>query len=224
MNRREFIETGAVLAASAVLAANVAAPGVASAQAQDMPLPPPRTTGGKPLMDALMERRSTRRFAPKALEPQVLSDLLWAAFGINRPDGSNKRTAPSWKNRQEMAVYAALPTGLFRYDASRHALAPVSGKDLRALTGKQDFVATAPLNLIYVVDFAKMSEASPEERMFVAGCDSGSIFQNVYLACASLGLVTVVRANADKSALAKEMNLGTDQMVTLAQTVGYPAA
>ncbi|MFP5223756.1 MAG: nitroreductase family protein [Acidobacteriota bacterium] len=223
MNRREFIETGAVLAASAVLAAGVASPGLASAQAQDMALPPPRTTGGKPLMEALMERRSTRRFSSRLLEPQVLSNLLWAAFGINRSDGSGKRTAPSWKNRQEMTVYAALPGGLYRYDAMGHALAVVSAKDVRALTGRQDFVATAPLNLIYVVDFSKMSDAAPEEKLLVAGYDSGSIFQNVYLACASLGLATVVRANGDKSALAKEMNLGADQMVTLAQTVGYPA-
>jgi nitroreductase len=223
MNRREFIEAGAVvLAASAVLTASTVSPGMAAPQSQDLALPQPQTSGGKPLMEALMERHSTRSFSPKPLEPQVLSNLLWAAWGINRTDDSGKRTAPSWKNRQETTVFAALPEGLYRYVPKGHSLAQVVAKDLRPLTGKQDFVATAPLNLIYVLDMSKMSEATPEERLLYGGADSGSIFQNVYLFCASQGLATVVRASIDKPALAKEMGLGADQMITLSQTVGYP--
>jgi nitroreductase len=214
MDRRTF------LASTMVVAASTAFPGVASTKSQDITLPPPQTSGGKPLMEVLKARCSTRAYSPKPLEPQVLSDLLWAAWGQSRPDG--KRTAPSWKNRQEISVYAILAEGLYRYDAKSHSLKLMSEKNLRPLAGKQDFAATAPLNLVYVLDTAKMSEAPPEERLLYGGCDSGSIFQNVYLYCASQGLVTVVRANVDKPALAKEMGLGADQLITVTQSVGYP--
>ena len=226
MNRREFMEAGAVMAATAVLAGSVMAPGVAQATtpAKDTALPKPATSGGMTLTQALMERRSTRAFSPKPLSQQVLSDLLWAAWGVNRDDVTGKRTAPSWKNRQETTVYAALKEGLYRYEAKGHSLAQVSAKDLRPMCGKQDFVATAPLNLVYVVDFSKMADITPEERLLYGGADSGSIYQNVYLTCAAQGLVTVIRANIDKPALAKEMGLGADHLITLSQTVGYPKA
>jgi nitroreductase len=214
MDRRTF------LASTMVVAASAAFPGMATAQSKDIVLPHPQTSGGMPLMEALKERHSTRTFEPKPLEPQVLSNLLWAAWGQNRADG--KRTAPSCRNWQETSVYAALPEGLYLYDAAAHALKLIKAKDLRAMTGKQDFPATAPLDLIYVVDFAKMPNMSTEERLLYGGADSGSIFQNVYLSCAAQGLVTVVRANVDKPALAKEMGLGSEQMITLSQTVGYP--
>ncbi|HUL53361.1 MAG TPA: SagB/ThcOx family dehydrogenase, partial [Opitutaceae bacterium] len=123
-----------------------------AAVAQELPtvdLPPPVMEGGKPLMQALRERVSQREFAPDPLAPQVLSNLLWAAWGISRPD-SGKRTAPSAMNRQETDVYVALPAGLYRYEAKGHRLIPVVAGDLRAQTGSQPFVATAALNLIYV--------------------------------------------------------------------------
>ena len=184
-------------------------------------LPPPRTDGGRPLMQALKDRQSTRSFAPREIPLQVLSDLLWAAGGINRPD-SGRRTAPSAHNWQEIDIYAVAADGVFVYRAKDHSLSTLLSEDLRALAGTQDFVRQAPLNLIYVADFAKMSEGSEEEKMFYAAADTGFMAQNVYLYCASEGLVTVVRASVDKPAAAKKLGLAPTQRITLAQTVGYP--
>ncbi|MDZ7634462.1 MAG: nitroreductase family protein [Bacteroidales bacterium] len=122
--------------------------------AQDIALPVPAKSGGKPLMDALNERQSARSFADTDLSLQQLSDLLWAAWGINRP-ADGKRTAPSSHNRQEMDVYVVLKTGLFLYDAGGNLLKQIHNRDIRALTGTQDFPATAPVNLVYVADLAK---------------------------------------------------------------------
>lgn len=194
------------------------APALAPA-AEPIVLPKPHTTGGKPLMEALALRKSTREYGPEKLSPQVLSDLLWAAFGINRADG--RRTAPSANNRQEMEIYAAMADGLYLYNAKDHRLEPVVSEDLRVLTGTQDYVGTAPLNLVYVADLSKLS--GPENAMLInAGTSTGLISQNVYLFCASEGLVTVVRASIDKPALAKAMRLRDNQRITLSQTVGYP--
>lgn len=186
-------------------------------------LPPPETAGGLPLMQALKARHSAREFAARALPPQLLSNLLWAANGVNRPD-SGKRTAPSARDWREIDVYVATADGTYRYDAPGHALARVASGDLRALTGVQDFVATAPLNLVYVADLARVSEEDDAERRarFVAA-DAGFIAQNVYLFCASAGLATVVRGLVDGTALAKALGLGRHQQVILAQSVGYPA-
>lgn len=215
MDRRTF------LTASMVVAAGAAVPGVGLAAPQEMTLPKPETSGGKPLMVSLMNRRSERAFAPDPLPAQVLSNLLWAAWGVNRPE-AGKHTAPSCRNWQEIDVYAVLKEGAFLYDAKRHVLVKTADKDLRPLTGKQEFVAGAPLNLVYVVDFAKMKGESEDLHKFFAGTDTGFISQNVYLFCASEGLATVVRANLDKPALAKALGLRPDQWITLAQTVGSP--
>ncbi len=186
------------------------------------PLPKPRTVGGKPLMKALKLRRSSRSFSAKKLPRQTLSDLLWAAFGVNRPD-SGGRTAPSARNWQEIDVYVAAADGLWLLDAKAHALKPVLGKDLRAATGTQGFVADAPVNLVYVADYSRMPKDLPaEKKLFYSAADTGFISQNVYLFCAGEGLGTVVRALIDKPALAKAMRLRPDQKITLAQTVGYP--
>lgn len=150
-----------------------------------------------------------------------MSDLLWAAWGINRTD-SGKRTAPSAMNWQEVDVYVSTADGLFLYDAKEHTLIPVLAKDLRALTGKQEFVKDAPVNLVFVADFSKMGDAPDENKMITAHADAGFIGQNVYLYCASAGLATVVRGLIDKPALEKAMGLRPDQKVILAQTVGYP--
>jgi len=152
---------------------------------------------------------------------QVLSNLLWAAFGINRPD-SGKRTAPSAVNWQEIDVYVAIAEGLYLYDAESHGLNLVLEGDIRAETGKQDFVKDAPVNLVYVADFSKMGMANEEDKVFYSAADTGFIGQNVYLFCASEGLATVVRGWIDKPALAKTMKLKPDQRVMLSQTVGYP--
>ncbi|HMD83932.1 MAG TPA: SagB/ThcOx family dehydrogenase [Terriglobia bacterium] len=184
-------------------------------------LPAPQTDGGKPLMQALKDRHSTREFSSEKLPPQVLANLLWAAFGINRPD-TGKRTAPSAMNWQEIDVYVALPEGLYVYDAKGNKLDPMLAEDVRAAAGVQPFVKDAPLNLVYVADFAKTGKSSPEDRNFYSGADVGFIAQNVYLFCASEGLAAVVRGSVDRVALAKLMKLRPDQKILLAQTVGYP--
>jgi nitroreductase len=152
----------------------------------------------------------------------VLSDLLWAAFGINRPSGD--RTAPYWRHVMVIDVYAALADGVWLYDPQQHGLDQRLEADIRSQTGTQDFVATAPLNLIYVAHGERMQDISAEDRRLYASVDSGFIGQNVYLFCASEGLATVFRASVDHQKLATTMHLGEGQFVTFAQTVGYPRA
>jgi nitroreductase len=181
----------------------------------------PQTESGKPLMQALKERKSSREFSSKELPLQVISDMLWVANGINRPD-SDHRTAPSAMNMQEIDIYVAKADGLYLFDAKANTLIPVVGEDVRALTGKQPFVKDAPVNLIYVADLSKMNRTSGSDTDFYAAADTGFISENVYLYCASAGLATVVRGLVDKPALAKAMKLRPDQRIILAQTVGYP--
>jgi SagB-type dehydrogenase family enzyme len=192
-----------------------------AADVEDITLPAPRMTGGKPLMEALKERASSRAFSPKKLPPQVLSDLLWAAFGINRP-GSGKRTAPSAVNWQEVEIYAVMEDGAYLYDARANLLQAVAKGDLRKLAGTQGFVARAPLNLVYVADTARMRGASAENQALYSAADTGFISQNVYLFCASEGLATVVRGSLDREALGKALELPPQKKIMLAQTVGYP--
>ena len=184
-------------------------------------LPKPQVDGGRPLMQVLKDRKSSREFNPEKLPLQVLSNLLWAASGVNRPE-SGRRTAPTAANWQEIDIYLAMAEGLYLYDAKSHLLKPVLAEDIRALAGRQPFVEDAPLNLIYVADFSRIGRGTNEEKEFFSAADTGFIAQNVYLFCASEGLATVVRANIDKPTLAKTMKLGPDQKITLSQTVGYP--
>lgn len=184
-------------------------------------LPPPQLDGGKSLMNALKERRSERSFAAKKLSVNVLSNMLWAACGINRPE-AGKRTAPSAMNSQSIDIYVALSEGLYLYEAKGHILKPIINQDIRALTGKQSFVAQAPVTLIYVADFKKMGNMKDEEENFYAATDTGFVSENVYLFCASEGLATVVRGSFDKEPLAKVMKLGDNQKIILTQSVGYP--
>jgi SagB-type dehydrogenase family enzyme len=181
----------------------------------------PQTDGGRPLMQVLKDRSSSRSFSSEKLQPQVLSNLLWAAFGVNRPD-SGKRTAPSAKNAQEIDIYVAMSDGLYLYDARTQALNPVLTEDIRALTGRQSFVKDAPMNLIYVADLARLTGSSQEDKDLYSAVDAGFISENVYLFCASEGLITVVRGSLDRQALAAVMKLRPDQKIILAQTVGYP--
>jgi SagB-type dehydrogenase family enzyme len=170
-------------------------------------------------MDVLKARQSTREFSEKKLSGQTLSDLLWAAFGINRPDG--KRTAPSTRNWQEIAVYAVMQDGMYLYDAKSNVLKLVATGDFRKTTGAQKFVESAPLNLVYVADFSKMKGEADELALY-SGADVGFIGQNVYLYCASEGLVTVIRGSLNKEECAKALKLTGAKKVILAQTVGYP--
>lgn len=190
--------------------------------AEPIALPKPNMQGGVPLMQALRARQSSRAFSPRALPRQVLADLLWAAYGVNRP-GSGMRTAPSAHNRQEIDVYVALADGLYRYDAAADALTPIVAHDLRALTGKQKFPALAPVNLVYVADLRRVPDVPRAAAIEAAAVATGAIVQNVYLYCASTRLATVVRGWIDKPALAKAMGLRDDQYIVVAQTVGYPA-
>ena len=205
-----------IAAASAPLGAGRA--GAAELAAID--LPEPRKTGGKLLMDALQLRRSVREYSPKPLPSQVLSDLLWAAFGINRPSGD--RTAPYWRHGMVIDVLAAMADGVYLYDPKAVKLLPYMAGDIRAATGLQDFVATAPLNLIYLAHGERMTDISHEDRRLYASVDAGFIGQNVYLYCASEGLATVFRGAVDYAKLARTLKLPEGQFVTFAQTVGYP--
>jgi SagB-type dehydrogenase family enzyme len=182
-------------------------------------LPAPETSGGKPLMQALKERQTTRELTPEKLSPQVLSNLLWAGWGINREDG--RRTAPSASNRQEIEIYAVMADGAYVYDAKGNALKPVAAGDLRKATGSPAYVAEAPLNLVYVADFAKMGNGDENNKNATANADAGFIAQNVYLFCASEGLGAVVRGSVPKADLSKALNLRPDQRIVFAQTVGH---
>lgn len=183
-------------------------------------LPPPGKAGGKPLMDALASRRSDREFATRPLPEAILSDLLWAAWGRNRPDGG--RTAPSALNAQEIDLFVALPAGAFLYDAGEHCLRRVAAEDVRRVTGYQDFVDQAPLDLVYVADHSRLGRVPVAQRSVFAAVAAGAIAQNVYLYCASAGLSTVLRAWIDRDAIARALGLDDDQAVLLSQTVGYP--
>lgn len=186
-----------------------------------MALPPPRKSGGMPLISALQQRHSTREYSARGIPQQLLADLLWAAFGINRPSGD--RTAPYWRHVMVIDLYLALADGVFVYEPRTHALALHLADDIRGQTGHQDFVATAPLNLIYVAHGERMTDVSPQERRLYASVDAGFIGQNVYLFCASEGLATVFRGALDQVKLARTLRLPDEQFVTFAQTVGYPS-
>jgi SagB-type dehydrogenase family enzyme len=209
-----------VIVASLVLLS----PGTWSASAQDLKpvqLPQPQKEIGKPLMQVLSLRQSSRDFDPKPLTLQDLSNLLWAADGINRTE-SGKRTAPSAMNWQETDVYVILSDGAFLYDAKTNSLNPVIAGDVRALGGTQGFVKDAPLTLVYVVDYARMTKANDEDKKLYGAADVGFIAENAYLYCASQGLAVVVRGSVDRPRLSETLKLRPDQKIILAQTVGYP--
>jgi nitroreductase len=205
-----------------VLALILTMPSALTAQdLKPLPLPKPQTEGGRPLMQVLKDRKTVREYSPKPLTPQMMADLLWAAWGINRAD-SGRRTAPSSVNKQEIDLYVAINNGLFLYDAKGNSLIPVSAKDIRALTGMQPYAKESPISLIFVADFSRVTGSTDEEKGMNAWADTGFISQNVYLFCASEGLATGVRARIDRQALAKEMKLRPDQRITMAQSVGFP--
>lgn len=184
-------------------------------------LPAPQTEGGIPLMKAFSLRQTHREFSGRSLTNQQLSNLLWAADGINRPE-SGKRTAPSAMNFQEIDLYVVMEKGVYVYDAEKHQLRGVASGDSRALTGIQAFAADAPLTLVLVADLAKMTKADTATRDLYAMADAAYISQNIYLFCASEGLNTGARAYIDKEKLAPALKLKADQKIMLAQSVGYP--
>ncbi|MDD5454944.1 MAG: nitroreductase family protein [Candidatus Ratteibacteria bacterium] len=183
-------------------------------------LPEPQMTGGKPLMQALKDRHSSREFDTKKLPLQILSNLLWAGSGVNRPSG--QRTAPSAVNWQDIDIYVAMEEGLYIYDAKANALNPILAEDIRGMTGMQPFPKIVPVDLIYVSDQSRMTRADQPQKDLYSAADTGFISQNVYLFCASEGLSTVVIAMVDKPALAKKIGLKNEQKIMLVQPVGYP--
>ena len=183
-------------------------------------LPAPQKTGGMPLMEALNKRSTARSFDTKEISMQQLSNLLWAAFGINRTDG--KRTAPSAMNKMETDIYVLLKQGAYVYDAKNNLLVQVSTEDIRELGGTQDFVKDAPVTIVLVADFLKMSRGSIEDKKNTANIDAGYISQNIYLFCASEGLATGARGSVDRDKLGQKLKLGSDQMISIAQSVGFP--
>jgi nitroreductase len=216
VSRREFLKASA--AAGAILSM---APGISLAQEQKpIQLLKPQTGGGSPMMQLLWKRMSTKEFGPEPLPPEHLSNLIWAAFGINRPDG--KRTAATASNRQEIDIYAAMASGLYLYDAKANLLNPILAQDIRAATGRQEYVKGAAVNLVYVADYAKMGKGSDEDKILLSSIAAGLMSENVYLYCASEGLGAVVRVNIDKPALASTMKLRPDQKIILSQSVGFP--
>ena len=217
--RNTFINLTAVMIIHLMITPNML-------KAQDIALPAPSRKGGKPLMEALDARGSAREFSERDLTNQQLSDILWAAWGINR-EADGKRTAPSSHNRQEMDVYVTLKSGLYIYDAAGNTLKQVHDRDIRALTGTQDFPATAPVNLIYVADLTKRGlkegQQVTDTDQLSSWANTGFMAQNVYLWCASEGMSCVIRAMVPRNTLAPEMGLRPLQVIILAQTVGFPA-
>ncbi len=232
MNRREFLK--ASVAASIALAST----DIPSAFAQELKpiqLLPPQLDKGRPLMQALKDRNSSRMYTTQKIPLQVLSNLLWAGFGINRPE-LGKRTAPTGMNRQDIDIYVATADGVYVYDAKAQLLNPVVAEDVRSLSGRQHPPPTvppervppldeAPLNLIYVADGAKWGKSSPDQKehnLRLAFLHTGAISQNVYLYCASEGLATIVRLWFDKTGLETKLRLRPEQYAVLVQSVGYP--
>jgi len=182
-------------------------------------LPKPDLNGGKSLMEAIQLRRTTREFGSEKLSAKELSGVLWAGFGINRPD-EGRRTAPSAMNSQEVDLYVALVEGLYIYDPKENRLNPVLPGDFRGKTG-QTFATNAAAVVIYVADLSRLAKAKPETRLFYAGIDTGAISQNVYLYCAAHDLVTVVY-DLNRETLATAMELKPAQQIILAQALGHP--
>jgi len=194
---------------------------VAAADQKIVDLPAPWKDGGKPLAQAVWARRSTREFADKPVPLDVLSNLLWTACGVNRP-ATGDRTMPSWRHAMDAEIFVAAADGAWSYDAKAHRLTQVLADDIRAETGVQDFVGTAPIDLVYVSDGARLQGAAGDEKRLWAFTDVGFIGQNVYLFCASEGLATVFRASLNRDRLAQLLQLPPTKFVTCAPTVGYP--
>lgn len=188
--------------------------------AQDITLVEPVRTGGATLMQALSTRKSAREYSPRELSPEVLSSLLWAADGVNRADG--RRTAPTGLNVQDIDVYVMLSTGVYLYDARKHALKLVNAGDHRAVAGRQDYPRIAPVNLFYVQNLDKAMKADSANTARHGGIHTGAIMQNVYLFCAQEKLSCVARDYIDRDAVAKVLKLSDRQRIILSQTVGHP--
>ena len=191
-----------------------------SQELQPIKLLPPQTEKGKTLMKALAERRSTREFSDRAMGLQDISNVLWAANGINRAN-EMKHTAPTAVNWQEIDIYVVLGKGIYRYDPHDSTLYPIVKGDLREQAGTQEYVKTAPLNLIYVADYSKMKSAEETKKESYASADAAFIAENVYLVCAAFDMGCVLRASVDREKLSVTLKLRPEQKIVLCQTVGF---
>lgn len=226
MDRRTFLKTVSVAAVMT---------GTGSTFAQDLKpimLPKPETDGGTSVLAALQSRKTSRSISSKELPMQTMSNLLWAAFGVNRKTAGFRkpgRTAPSASNSQEIDLYVALLNGVYIYEAGPHQLTPVAAGDFRSRAGRRG-AEVAPVNIFYVVDRSKYdlgptqpdrSIGDPEVQKSYYYTDTGFIAQNVYLFAASQGLAAWFH-NCDKQNTIKEFKLRPGQSVLFAQSVGYP--
>jgi len=191
------------------------------AQISTLKLPAPKYTSTKSLDQLLAKRSSSRAFSNKDLSEQDLSNLLWAAFGINRPE-SGKRTAPTAMNWQDITIYLTLETGVYHYEPKAHTLIKVMEKDVRKETGMQDFVKNVPVNIVYVSDFDRMGDAIAEQKKMYSAAHSGFIGQNVYLFCTAYGLNTVFRGAINRELIHQTLQLKPHQHVVFCQSVGWP--
>ncbi|MFM1941341.1 MAG: hypothetical protein RI897_323 [Verrucomicrobiota bacterium] len=199
----------------------VAVAGEERGDGEFLPLPAPVREGGGSLMEALASRASTREFSGREVGWQELSNLLWAAFGVNR-EGEGKRTAPSAMDNREVEIWVLRSDGVYRFDADRQGLEVRGRGDIRGLSGGQDYVQQAPVSLVYVVDPARQRRVPEDQRVFYAAADTGFIAQNVYLYCASAGLGCVVHAISAGAPLREGLGIPADWQVVLGQCVGYP--
>jgi SagB-type dehydrogenase family enzyme len=188
-------------------------------RADTISLPDPVRQGGKPLMQALNDRHSSRNFSERELTPQQLSDMLWAANGINRPDG--RRTSPSARNKQEIDIYITTARGAYLYDAVKNTLIGISAEDIRAKTGGQPFVKDAAVNILYVCDKGRAASSDETGALINAAFTAGACAQNVYLYCTSEGLGSVVRGSFSSDELNVLLKLSDQKVIIMAQTVGY---
>lgn len=197
--------------------------GIMNAQnSKTIKLPAPALKNDKLFMQTVKERKSSREFSDKELSLQDLSNLLWCANGVNRPE-SGMRTSPSAMNKQDVDVYAVLKEGIYLYEPKAHELVPVVSGDYRKNTGMQPFVSIAPLNLVYVSDLAKFDFVKErEQQVMTAAIDAGHCSQNVYLYGAAANLAVVTRTSIDKTKMAEILKLRPQQLIIMAQTVGYP--
>lgn len=191
-----------------------------SQELHSIKLLPPQTEKGKTLMKALEERRTTREYSDKAMSLQDISNVLWAANGVNRVK-EMKHTAPTAVNWQEIDIYVVLGKGIYLYHPHDSTLYPVEKGDLREQAGTQEYVKTAPLNLIYVADYAKMKNAEEAKKESYASADAAFIAENVYLFCAAFDMGCVVRASVDREKLSATLKLRPEQKIVFGQTVGF---
>ena len=186
---------------------------------EDVKLPPPDRDSGVTVTQALKARRSQRAFSDRELPPEVLSGVLWAANGFNRPD---RRTNATGMNRQTIMVYAIMKSGAYRYDAKANTLVKVCGEDLRsAIAAHQPFAAKAPVSLLIAADVT--DPVYKGKWSTLTHYDAGIVSGNIYLYCAANGLATVCRGSMDRDALKKALKLPAGTILHLNHPVGYPA-